>query len=82
MIVPATFVAIYFVVWWICLFLVLPFGVYNQVDAGEYVQGTERGAPINPLWGRRVLWTTLLSIPVTGLLMWALTAPILASYWH
>ena len=59
MIGPATFVAIYFVVWWICLFVVLPFGVRNQVDTGEYVQGTERGAPLNPMWWKRVLWTTL-----------------------
>jgi predicted secreted protein len=45
MISPATFLAIYFVVWWICLFVVLPFGVKNQVDSGSYIQGTERGAP-------------------------------------
>ena len=47
MISPATFFAIYFVVWWICLFVVLPFGVRNQVDTGSYIQGTERGAPIH-----------------------------------
>jgi hypothetical protein len=28
-----TFIAIFFVTWWICLFLVLPFKVRNQVDA-------------------------------------------------
>ena len=81
MIAPATFFAIYFVVWWMCLFVVLPFGVRNQVDAGEYVQGTERGAPLNPMWWRRVLWTTLLSIPVTGILMWMLSAQWLQEYW-
>lgn len=40
-----TFLAIFFVTWWICLFLVLPFKVRNQVDAGEWIEGTERGAP-------------------------------------
>ena len=81
MLAPATFLAIYFVVWWICLFLVLPFGVRNQVDTGTYVQGTERGAPDRPMWLRRFLWTTLLSIPVTALLLWALSAQWLQKYW-
>jgi len=77
----ATYIAIYFVVWWICLFLVLPFGVRNQVDAGEYTQGTERGSPEQPMWWRRVLWTTLLSIPMTGLVLWLVSNPVLQRYW-
>jgi len=81
MLAPATFIAIYGIVWWVCLFLVLPFGVRNQVDADQVVRGTEPGAPILPRWGRRVLYTTLLSIPVTALLMWALTSPLLQQYW-
>ena len=31
-----------FVVWWICLFIVLPFGVRNQVDAGESCRAPSR----------------------------------------
>jgi predicted secreted protein len=81
MIAPATFVAIYAIVWWVCLFIVLPFGVRNQVDAGEVVRGTDPGAPVAPRWWQRVLYTTLLSIPMTGLLMWALSSPWLQEYW-
>ena len=81
MISPFTFFAIYFVVWWMCLFLVLPFGVRNQVDTGEYIQGTDPGAPVRVMWWRRVLWTTLLSIPMTAILMWALSAKWLQDYW-
>jgi predicted secreted protein len=81
MIAPFTFFAIYFVVWWICLFVVLPFGVRNQVDVGEYVQGTERGAPERPMIWRRIAWTTLLSIPVTAILLWMLSAQWLQQYW-
>jgi len=78
-----TFLAIFFVTWWICLFLVLPFKVRNQVDAGEWVQGTERGAPagIFRLWPK-LLITTLLAAVVTGLLLWGLTAPWLQEYWR
>ncbi len=77
----ATFFAIYFVVWWMCLFLVLPFGVRNQVDEGVYTQGTDPGAPARFRFWPKLIWTTLLSIPFTALLMWLLTADWLIRYW-
>jgi len=76
-----TYFAIYFVVWWLCLFVVLPFGVRNQVDAGEYVEGTERGAPVINLMWRTIIWTTLLSVPFTAVLLWGLSSPWLREYW-
>jgi predicted secreted protein len=79
---PVTFLAVFFVVWWICLFIVLPFGVRNQVDTGVVVPGTEPGAPASPKLWQRVLYTTLLAIPVTLLLLWALTADWLQRYWN
>lgn len=77
-----TFIAIYFVVWWLCLFLVLPFGVRNQSDVGEYVQGSERGAPARLRLWPKLIWTTALSVPMTGLLLWALSTPWLREYWQ
>ena len=41
-----SYAALYFVLWWLCLFIVLPFGARNQEDAGEVVRGTEPGAPV------------------------------------
>lgn len=76
-----TYFAIYFVVWWLCLFVVLPFGVRNQSDVGEYVQGTERGAPAAFRFWPKLIWTTLLSVPMTALLLWALSSPWLREYW-
>lgn len=38
-------VAIYFVIWWITLFAVLPFGVRTQEEAGEVVPGAPSSAP-------------------------------------
>jgi predicted secreted protein len=38
--------AIYFIIWWVTLFAVLPFGVRSQAEAGEFVQGTDPGAPV------------------------------------
>ena len=66
-----TYLAIYFVVWWLCLFVVLPFKVRNQIDEGHYIQGTEPGAPagIVRLWPK-LLITTLLAAVVTGLTLY------------
>jgi predicted secreted protein len=80
---PITIAAVFFVVWWLCLFLVLPFKVRNQVDAGEWVPGSERGAPagIFRFWPK-LLITTLLAAVVTGLLLWGLGSEWLREYWR
>lgn len=74
-------VAIYLVVWAICLFVVLPFGVRSQHEAGEVVRGSERGAPVMPRLWWKVLATTVLATIVTAGLFWALSNPILQEYW-
>ena len=78
-----TFIAIYFIVWWLCLFVVLPFRVRNQVDVGEWQEGSERGAPAGllRLWPK-LLVTTLLAAVVTALLLWGLSNPFLQEYWR
>lgn len=38
-------IALYFVIWWIVLFAVLPFGVRTQDEAGDVVPGTPGSAP-------------------------------------
>ncbi|MEO9459121.1 MAG: DUF1467 family protein [Lentilitoribacter sp.] len=42
-----TYLAIYFIMWWISLFLVLPFSGKSQAEAGEVVLGTTKSAPAN-----------------------------------
>ncbi len=60
-------IAIYFIIWWLCLFLVLPWGVRNAHEAGESVaQGNDAGAPLNPMLGRKALATTILAMFVFG----------------
>ena len=81
MIQPVTIIAFYLIVWFVCLFIVLPFGVHNQVDAGQVVRGTEPGAPVSPRLLRRLLATTLLAAGLTALLFWGLSNPVLQQYW-
>ncbi|MDE2446295.1 MAG: DUF1467 family protein [Alphaproteobacteria bacterium] len=60
-------IAIYFVIWWTMLFVVLPFGVRNANEAGEEVKpGNDRGAPVALYWGKKLLATSLLALVVFG----------------
>ena len=58
----STAFAIYFVIWWIALFLTLPFGVRSQHEEGEGAPGTDPGAPITTGMGRKLIWTTVISV--------------------
>ena len=53
--------AIYFVMWWIVLFLTLPFGIRSQHEDGESSPGTDPGAPVASQMGRKLIWTTVIS---------------------
>ena len=57
----STALAIYFVLWWIVLFVTLPFGVRSQHEDGDSVAGTDPGAPVMARMGRKLIWTTLIS---------------------
>ena len=66
--VPWSALAIYFVVWWIVLFAVLPWGARSQhEDGGEIVAGTDPGAPVLPRLQAKAMWTTVISALVFGL---------------
>ena len=67
----ATAFAIYFVVWWLVLFLTLPFGVRSQHEDGEGAPGTDPGAPVLARMGGKLIWTTILSAVFFAIGMWA-----------
>ena len=64
-------IAIFFVVWWIVLFAVLPFGVRTQEEDGEVVPGSEASAPTHPHLIRKAIITTIVAAIVT-FLIWML----------
>ncbi len=60
--------AIYFVVWWIVLFAVLPFGVRTQEEDGDIVLGSAHSAPTRPRLLKKAVATTIVSaIVVLGI---------------
>jgi len=70
----STAFAIYFVLWWIVLFVTLPFGVRSQHEDGESVPGTDPGAPIATQMGRKLIWTTAISAIIFASAMLAFNA--------
>jgi predicted secreted protein len=56
----STAIAIYFLIWWIVLFAVLPWGAHAQGSEGG-VPGTDPGAPRVPHLKAKLLWTTAVS---------------------
>jgi predicted secreted protein len=69
--------AIYFVMWWIVLFLTLPFGVRSQHEDGEGAPGTDPGAPVATGMGGKLIWTTVISAAVFAAAMLAYNAGLL-----
>jgi len=59
--------AVYFVIWWLCLFAVLPWGVRTQEEEGEVTLGTEHGAPASHRMGRKLLVNSLVAAIVFAL---------------
>ena len=62
-----TWAGIFFVVWWVVLFAVLPFGVKSQYEVGSFEPGTDPGAPQRPLLLIKVGATTAISAVVVAI---------------
>jgi predicted secreted protein len=56
-----TFIAVFFLIWWIVLFAVLPWGIHSQHESGDVAPGTDPGAPVLPKLGRKLMLTTLVA---------------------
>jgi len=62
-------VSIYFVVWWLTLFAVLPLGIKSHEEAGSHLaDGGDPGAPANPNLKKKAVTTTWLAAILTALI--------------
>jgi predicted secreted protein len=59
---------VYFLIWWVVLFAVLPWGMRNQEEAGDITPGTDPGAPaIHKVWSK-LIWTTVVASTIFAIL--------------
>jgi predicted secreted protein len=61
----STGIAIYFLIWWLTLFAVLPWGIRPQDEDGM-VPGTDPGAPTVPRLRSKLIWTTVVATVIWG----------------
>lgn len=54
-------IAIYFVIWWISLFAILPIGLRTQAEDGNVTLGTVASAPVRPRIWLAFFRTTILA---------------------
>ncbi len=74
----ATAIAIYFIIWWMVLFAILPWGVRSQQESGAITPGSDPGAPVIPNVRRKLAWTTIVAGVVFALWYVAFTYRLIA----
>ncbi len=67
-------VSLYFILWWLVLFAVLPLGVKSHTEAGSAAApGHDPGAPVNPNIKKKFLTTSWVTALITALIWAAVT---------
>ena len=67
---PISAAAVYFIIWWITLFAVLPLGLKTQAEAGEIIPGTHASAPAKPRIALVAGVTTIIATLVFAAFYW------------
>ena len=63
-----TLFAIYFIIWWLVLFAVLPWGATSAHETGIDIEpGHAPSAPLRPMILRKLLITTVIAAAILGL---------------
>lgn len=61
---PISGVVVYLIIWWLVLFIVLPFGVQTQHESGEGIEpGTPESAPAKSgIWLKFAITTAIAAV--------------------
>ncbi len=51
--------AMFAVMWFLILLMLLPIGVRSQAESGAVERGTSAGAPVEPMMRKKFIWTTI-----------------------
>ncbi len=69
-----TALALYLIIWWLVLFVILPIGIRGQAEEGDIVEGSEPGAPHTLDIKKKFKQTT-----IAATIVWAVVIGILLS---
>ena len=71
-------IAVYAIIWWLVLFMVLPWGAGAAIDETDVAKGQSAGAPKRPRMLLKLSTTTIISGGVWGLCYWAVETGMIA----
>jgi len=83
---PFSLFVTYLLIWWITLFVILPLGIRGQAEAGDIVEGSEPGAPVNSNIKSKfklttivatIIWIFVCAIIWSGVISWDQMAELL-----
>lgn len=61
-------IVVFVISWWLSFFCVLPIGVQGQFEGdGTVIEGSEEGAPKEPMLKKKALWATIGAAVLTAL---------------
>jgi predicted secreted protein len=70
---PVSALAIYTIIWWLVLFMILPFGAGKKIESVDVAEGHDAGAPTRPQMLKKILATTIVSLVVFAIFYFAYT---------
>jgi len=70
-------IVLYSVLWFLVLFVLLPFGQKSQADVGQVTPGTPAGAPHEPKLGKKALWATVIAALIWGVIAYVILAGVI-----
>lgn len=76
-----TYLAFYFILWWLCFFVALPIGNRSQADAGSRLQGTDPGAPPRLRLLVKIAAASVAALVLVFVVEWVLDVEALRDYW-
>lgn len=65
-----TGIVLYAIIWFMTLFVILPFRVKSQSEEGDVIPGTPGSAPADPALRKRFLITTLIAAVIWACIAW------------
>ena len=79
-------IVLFAVIWFVTLLVALPIGIRTQEEEGDVAPGTPASAPANPMIGRKLLWTTVVTValwaPLCALILWGGLTVRDVDFWH
>lgn len=65
-----TAIAVYFIIWFVTLFAVIPFGLRTQRENDDVTLGTTESAPAGPHMLRAVIRTSIVAAVIFAIYYW------------